>query len=125
VLLLLAMAGGRLIAATCEVACLIGPSASRAAQSQQKGAAAHCHEPAPESAASSAQIAQRGRHGCHDTATPTLVLTSPSVRTALESGDLALSGRQQTGPADVSARRARQPHSPPGLHRSPIVPLRI
>ena len=123
---LLAMAGGRLIAATCEVACLIAPPASRAAQSQPKKAAAQaCHEPASESAAPSAHIAPRTHDGCHDTATSAFVLTPTSIRNVLESGELARSRRQQPGPADVSAARARHPQSPPGPHRPPIVPLRI
>lgn len=120
------MAGGRLIAAACEVACLIGPSASLAAQSQPKAAAAHtCHEAAPESAASTARIAPRAHDGCHDAATTAFVLTPASARNVMESGVVALSERRQPGPSDVSARRARQPQFPPGLHRSPIVPLRI
>ena len=123
-LLVLAMIGGRAIAAACEIACLsAAPVSQNVPLTTAKSSGHACHESAPESSAATAHVTARSHDGCHNDTTALFVLTAKPVRDSAASTELALSAPQPFV-ASVAARTLPEP-TPPDLQRALVVPLRI
>lgn len=124
VILLLAMAGGRVSTVVCEIACLNAAPASPTVQFVSPKPSSHaCHESAPQSAGGSGHIAAGADAECHGDATVPFVLTANSIRDSLATSELALSALQN--PATPISIQGTREHTRLDLHRAPIVQLRI
>ena len=127
VLLLLAMAGGRVSTALCEIACLSAAPVSAAGVPEFAGdAATHgCHESAAQPLDDVSQAALRSVHtGCRDHASAPFALTATFVRDMLQSSASTASTFREVSSIPTGDRQLRE-RTPPGLSRAPIVTLRI
>jgi hypothetical protein len=127
VILLLAVAGGRVSTVVCEIACLDGaPVSPQGVLAFGDELAAHgCHESASEPLGDASRVAPRSDHSaCRNHISAPFVLTAKFVRNAPQSSAPADSTFCEVSNGSADDRQPRE-LTPPGLDRAPIVTLRI